>query len=118
MKFMDINGKSRAQVTINNLVSLFITLILYLICFVPVITPIINSTVLYLNTGGSCLGASTCSNYTTQASCPGSCTWAANLNSLTPLIITLLYITPFFFLLAIIMTALNWAMPRQESQYR
>ena len=74
----------KGQITVNNLVMLFITLLLYLLCFVPVITPIINSTVLYLNTSP---------------------------NSMTPLITTLLYLVPFFFLLAIVMTAFNWATP-------
>jgi uncharacterized BrkB/YihY/UPF0761 family membrane protein len=83
-----MNNQKKGQITIINLIGLFITFILYFILVIPIFTPMIADTVTYLNTHSP--------------------------NSFTPMTITLLYAIPFFFLLALILTAINYAIPQQE----
>lgn len=78
----------KGQITMTNLVVIFVVLILYM-ALLPAITPMIDQTVAILQ---------------------------ENPNDTTPMLVFLLYATPFVILIAIVLTALNWAMPRSPGR--
>jgi len=80
-------GENLGQITVLNLIMVLITLFLYF-AFVPVIEPMIQDTITYLETNSS--------------------------NPYTPIISVMLYMVPFMLLLVIVVTAFNYAIPRRE----
>ena len=77
----------RGQVTITNLVVLAVTLLLLFTFVIPVLQPLIDSTVIDLQ---------------------------ASPNEYTPIIVALLQLVPLFLTLSILMTAIHYANPRKE----
>lgn len=75
----------KGQITMTNLMVILVVLFLYM-ALLPAINPLIDQTVITLE---------------------------ENPNEITPLLVFLLYATPFILLISIILTALNWAMPRR-----
>jgi hypothetical protein len=85
---MKLSGKTmKGQVTFVNLLGVFITLIIYFIVVIPVLQPMVDTAVAY---------------------------YTAHPSSYSDVEIALLYMLPFIILVAIIMTALNYAIPQRE----
>lgn len=80
----------KGQITIVNLLGVVVSLILYL-AMLPAIQSIIDSTI------------------TTLELTP---------NDFTPMLKIIIYITPAFVLLAIVLTAINYAIPQREPRGR
>ena len=80
----------KGQITVVNILALFVALILYL-ALLPTINERIDSAVSDLQT---------------------------NPNDTTNLVIATLRLIPFFFILAIVLTALNYAIPERVSYVR
>jgi len=76
----------KGQVTFVNLIAVVITLIVYFM-FIPILQPMIDSTAVYLN---------------------------SDPNSTTPILIVMLDFLPFILLLSIVLTAINYAVPKRE----
>lgn len=77
----------RGQITLVNLTVLFVVLLLWLVGFLPVVNGAINTAVAGL---------------------------LAAPNSNTPYLVTLIQLIPFAVTLGIILTGLNYAIPRRE----
>lgn len=79
----------KGQVSFVNLIMIFITCMLYFM-LLPLLTTISDGTVAELE---------------------------ANPNEYTTLIVALIYLVPFFILLALVITAFNYAIPHREGPY-
>jgi len=79
----------KGQVSLVNLIALVVTVFVYAI-LVPVMQPTLDACIASLN---------------------------ATPNDMTPAIVVLIQLTPFFILLMIVLTGFNWAMPRQQQGY-
>ena len=77
----------KGQVTFTNLIAATITLLMYFMFALPVLTPIIEDAVVYQN---------------------------AHPTSFSDAVILLMYAVPFILLIGIIMTILSYAMPQRE----
>ena len=85
---MKLSGKTmKGQVTFVNLLGVFITLIIYFLVVIPVLQPLIDDAVTY---------------------------YTENPSSYSDVEIALLYMLPFIILVAIVMTALHYAIPQRE----
>ena len=76
----------KGQITLVNLLAIFVTLLIYMV-LLPVLNPFIEATVTGLE---------------------------ASPNEMTPAIVMVLRLVPFVLLVCIVLTALNWAIPRRE----
>lgn len=81
---------NEGQVTFTNLLGIVITLIVFFVFAIPVLTPLISVAVSSVS---------------------------EEPNQFTGVMVTLLYAIPFVLLLAIIITALNYAIPVREGRY-
>lgn len=77
----------KGQFSLVNLIGVFISLLVYFLFVVPVLTPILDDSAVYQQ---------------------------ANPNQFTPAVIALQYALPFFILLMIVITALHYAIPTRE----
>lgn len=82
-----MKNAKKGQVTITNLIGVFITLILYFKLVMPLLSPIIAAGVLDVQ---------------------------ASPNDFTDITVALMYAIPFLLLLSIVLTAINYAIPQQE----
>lgn len=82
-----MRGYKKGQMTIVNLLSILITLIVYLTVFVPVLQPLIDDLVVTLQ---------------------------GSPNSFTPVMVIVLHSVPFFLLVSIVITAVQYATARME----
>lgn len=78
----------RGQVTITNLIGILIALILYFKLMLPLLSPMIEDAVTDIR---------------------------ASPNDFTDIMVALLYAVPFLLLLAIVLTAINYAIPQTQS---
>lgn len=81
----------KGQVTVVNLIGVFMALLLYFVAVVPILGPLIDDCVADLE---------------------------ASPNEFTAVTVVLLHSTLFFVLLALVLTALNYAIPQREGYYR
>jgi hypothetical protein len=84
-----MKGYKKGQVTLVNLIALVVTVFVYAV-LAPVLQPQLDT----------CIAA-----------------LSVTPNAMTPAIVVLIQLTPFFLLLMIVLTGFNWAMPRQQQGY-